>query len=328
MEKEYYTLEEAERRFGLRFEDIKYLIQESKITPVFYLENQRYIVGSWYKGIGFVGHASVFYKGLVHLHHDTQLALIKKGRVRALEFGIIKRLDIQDIDNTYPFKTPTPNTFMHSWEPLDKQALQERPFGARLFPKEGINLFELVGSLVEGIADLSQKAKEAGKLENADKVEIDAKSESEKFDIKDQNQLLKTADILVLHQDLVRLGVIKEQPVIIHQEQARIESKSAETKANGLPQLEIPKKRSNQFTELLERILLANPKISAKGAWRVLEDEVSKDPDERFYDVDTILKDVSNTEIAWQSRYGNSSITKLSTFDAAVSRVRKRLSAS
>lgn len=333
MEKEYYTLEEAERRFGLSFENFKYLIQESQITPVFYLENQQYIVGSWHKGIGFVGHASVFYKGLVHLHHDTQLALINKGRVRALEFGLIKRQNMQHIDVSYPFRTPTPNTFLHSWEPLDKQALLERPLGARLFPKEGINLLELVGSLVEGIADISQKAKETDIVEKADGFEItpnsNLKPESEKFDIKDQNQLLKTTDILVLHQDLVRLGIIKEQPVPLSQElgqeQAQIENKAIETKPDELPAPETPKKRSNQLTELLERILLANPKISAKEAWRVLEDEVSKDLDERTYDTDGILKDVSHSEIAWQSRYGNSSITKLSTFDSSVSRAKKRI---
>lgn len=258
-----------------------------------------------------------------------QLTLINKGRARALEFGLIKRKNMQHIDVSYPFRTPTPNTFMHSWEPLDKQELLERPLGARLFPKEGINLLELVGSLYKGIADISQKAKEAGIVEKADGFETIPRSESEKFDIKDQNQLLKTADILVLHQDLVRLGIIKEQPAPLsleqEQKQAQIESKSAETKLDELPPPETPKKRSNQLTDLLERILLANPKISAKEAWRVLEDEVSRDLDERTFDIDGILKDVSHSEIAWQSRYGNSSITKLSTFDGLVSRVRKRL---
>lgn len=181
--------------------------------------------------------------------------------------------------------------------------------------------------MIEGVAEVSQKAKEYSALEKKGSITFEPKSDFEKFEIKDQNQLLKTTDILILHQDLVRLGFVKQEPKTISSAPILIEAKSAENEAQKLPDPTNPKKRSNQLTELLERILIANPKISAKAAWRVLEDEVSKDIDERLYDVDAILKDVSNTEIAWQSRYGNSSITKLSTFDGAVSRVRKRISA-
>ncbi len=119
---------------------------------------------------------------------------------------------------------------------------------------------------------------------------------------------------------MARLGIIKEQPASLSHKQEQIESKPIE-----IPPPETPKKRSNQLTELFEKILLTNPKTSAKEARRILEDEVSIDLDERTFDTDGILMDVSHSEIAWKSRYGNSSVTKLSTFDGAVSRVRKRL---
>ena len=102
---------------------------------------------------------------------------------------------------------------------------------------------------------------------------------------------------------------------------------TTQSNTEGTAQPPKKKTRSNQLTELLERIVSANPTISAKEAWRVIETEVELETDERLYDIDAILKDVTNSEIAWQSRYGNSSITKLSTFDAAISRVRKRLNA-
>lgn len=331
MEKEYYRLNEVKSRFGLSFEDIKYLVQESKITPVFYLQNQQYIVGSWFKSKGFVAHAKVFYKGLVYLNHDAQLTLLNKGRVRALEFGLVKPQNMQNISTTYPLRTPTPNTFMYSWEPLTEQELLQRPLGARLLPNESVDWFELVNSLVEGVAEASQKAKEYSSFDEAGNITFEPLPASDKFNIKDQNQLLKAADILILRQELIRLEIIKGEAPQAIQHQAQIEASPSESKEteNKPPKItapDAPKKRSNQLTELLERVLADNPTISAKETWRVLEEEVSKELDERLFDTDGILMDVSHSEIAWKSRYGNLSSTKLTTFDAAVSRVRKRLS--
>lgn len=320
MEKEYYTLEEAERRFELGFEDIKYLVQKSKITPVFYLEAERYVIGTWENGLGFIGHAVASYKGLVYLSHDVQLTLINEGRVRALEFGVGNKLALYNVDIRYPFKTPAPNAFVCEWEPCEYDELVKRPICARLVPKEGASILDVVGGLVESLVEASQNLdkKRPRILENSSKQRDSLITEQPELEIKDRNHLFKQDDILILHQDLVHLGVIKKLPESITQ--GKIENKPDE-----LSSPELPKKRSNQLTELLERLLMANPKVSAKEAWRTLEEEVSKDLDERTYDTDGILMDVSHSEIAWKSRYGNSSVTKLSTFDGALSRVRKRL---
>jgi len=375
MEKEYYTLDEAQRLFSLSLDDVVYLVQQAKITPVFYVEPAQYVVGTWEPGSRFIGHGVAWHKGLLYLSHNDQLTLIRKGRVRALEFGIGNVKAFYNWKTGYPFKTATPNEYVAEWQPLSQNEAALKPVCARLVPKEEVPVLSIVGELFESFAELSLKYQE-GKLGNEKPVfqpsEAKAKSEAELV-IKDRNHLFKLENMLILRRDLVQQQFIQQaathqstihQPII---QQSNIEplpgaaqtttaSTAGNTTVNAVQQTKKPaltvsvesepdsserqptihtirlqqtekKTRSNQLTELLERIVADNPKISAKQAWRVLETEVALDIDERIYDTDAILKDVSNTEIAWQSRYGNSSVTKLSTFDAAVSRVRKRLKA-
>ena len=373
MEKEYYTLDEAQRLFNLSFDDVVYLIQQAKITPIFYVEPAQYVIGTWEHGSRFVGHGVAWHKGLLCLSHNDQLTLIRKGRVRALEFGIGNINDCYNWDIRYPFKTVTPNEFVAEWQPLSQKEAKLKPACARLVPKEEVPMLSIVGDIFESFAELSLKhqQRQLGNEQPAFKPR-DSKTDSEaELVIKDRNHLFKKEHILILRRDLEQQNIIPKantqqshiapantkplleaiQPAIetnsepVTENTQVIDAQYSETRAltvsaeselsatttqsNTEGTAQPPKKqtRSNQLTELLERIVSANPTISAKQAWRVIETEVELETDERLYDIDGILKDVTNSEIAWQSRYGNSSITKLSTFDAAVSRVRKRLNA-
>lgn len=83
IEKEYYRIEELEKRFDISFSDLQYLVENEQIDVAFLLsEPRRFIIGGWRKDQGFIGYSKVIYQGLVKVHQIEQLnVLSKKARI-------------------------------------------------------------------------------------------------------------------------------------------------------------------------------------------------------------------------------------------------------
>ena len=82
-------------------------------------------------------------------------------------------------------------------------------------------------------------------------------------------------------------------------------------------------KRENELHTLIERIVMENPRITAKETWRMIE--VDWDRDEPIFDLDGILMVVDSTSLRWKSRYGKTQTFKFTSLDSALSRIKKKI---
>ena len=130
---------------------------------------------------------------------------------------------------------------------------------------------------------------------------------------------IKKEELCASHAQLVELGIVLQEKST---EDVKVLAK------NSLPtdvKLEKPVKRSSQLTMLIERIVLAKPNMKAIEVWRQLRVEVQMDVLDREYDTEGILKDMTPSELLWDSRYGHSPSVQKTSFDSKVSRIKKNL---
>lgn len=95
--KEYYRISELKERFNVSVEDIKYLVENSKIELVFYVETHKYIFGGWLKDKGFVGFGTLNYRGLVKVTEQEQQELVLKDIKIIKSFKLISKDDIANV---------------------------------------------------------------------------------------------------------------------------------------------------------------------------------------------------------------------------------------
>tara|TARA_Y100001938_G_C7864097_1_gene317056 strand:- start:75 stop:590 length:516 start_codon:yes stop_codon:yes gene_type:complete len=86
--------------------------------------------------------------------------------------------------------------------------------------------------------------------------------------------------------------------------------------------------RSSQFHELLAELIRIHPKLSKKQCEKILRQEVELSKDERTYDRKGVILDISDTELLWESSYGNQQTIKLNSLGTILSKVRKKIIAS
>ena len=117
IQKEYYRFDELEKRFDLSFSDLLYLVENSKIDLAFHIEQNQFVIGGWLKDKGFVGYATIFYRGLVKVSHSEQLSLLSKNKVNCKTFSLINKENIINHNLDYPFETQPPHSFLFDWRP-------------------------------------------------------------------------------------------------------------------------------------------------------------------------------------------------------------------
>lgn len=83
--------------------------------------------------------------------------------------------------------------------------------------------------------------------------------------------------------------------------------------------------RTTQFHELLAELLKAHPKLSKKHCEKILRQERELLKEEREFDRKGIIVDISDTELVWESSYGNRQTIKLSSLGTILSKVRKKI---
>ena len=79
--------------------------------------------------------------------------------------------------------------------------------------------------------------------------------------------------------------------------------------------------RENQLHTLIERIVRANPNITAREAWRLIQHDA--EADQPFYDHEGILSVVDDDCIEWSSHHGNEDSLNRKSFTTRLSKIKK-----
>ncbi|MGY8874964.1 MAG: hypothetical protein ACKVJ5_01220 [Pseudoalteromonas sp.] len=275
IEKEYYRLDELEKRFDLSFSDVLYLVENSKLYLAFRLTDNKFIIGGWAKGNGFIGYASVKYSGFASITQKDQLTLLSKHKTNCKYFWLLNKDKIVSANYDYPFESKTPNAFLHTWQPKQPSNISWDRIPAKLFPKEQEHtLHSFKNAMTNTFKALGAEQSKPNEYEK----EFDARIPKVQFYSEGIN--FELADICVLHEDLLKAGIGKTQEI------------AEVTKAISpiTKDIQTSETRTDDFHELLVRLISAEPALTAKLYWRNLEYELDDNKDYRVFDNITYLQ--------------------------------------
>lgn len=308
--KNYYRIEELKIRFDISESDILYWLENEQISFVTPQPNQKYVIGGWAEGGAFIGYGIAEYKGLIAVSSEVEKQIFEKGKAVINSCWLTEKDKIIYISESYEFKVPLPNNYIKYWQPNMLSNIEWNKIPAKRYPTIGKDNAQLFKVAIESIS---------GSISGKDVSNLFDDESQIKDVLKAPFLQIKKEDLCVTQAQLINLGVIKPDKG----------SESTQNIANNISLLKInsqePIKRSSQLTTLIERIVIAKPKIKTIEVWRRLRVEVETDLLDREYDTEGILKDMTANELFWDSRYGHSPSVKKSTFDAKVSRIRTRL---
>jgi hypothetical protein len=314
IEKEYYRFDELEKRFDLSFSDLQYLVENSKIDLAFHIEQNQFVMGGWLKKKGFIGYSTIFYKGLVKVNHSEQLTLLAKNKVISKTFSLLNKKNIINHDLEYPFETQPPHSFLFDWRPKVITDIEWDFVPAKLFPKEREHSIRSLRNTFMSTLDTlkvevpKQADKESDFMAKIPQVEFYA--EGIKFTLN---------DICILHNDLVKLEVIKQVKEIKTHQENDIQLVKINSDSPKIP-------RKDDFHELFVNIVTHKPEYTAKEYWRLLESESEEMEGFRALDNYNLLIEITGNYIKWQDRSGKPrKDISFTAFSNRLSKVRKEV---
>jgi hypothetical protein len=285
--KEYYRITELKDRFNVSVEDIKYLVENSKIELVFYNEVNQYIFGGWLEGKGFVGYGSLNYSGLVKIAEQEQRKLLLNENISIKSFRLLNKKNISNVNHNYPYKSPLPNAFLYAWQPKAIKDIEWIYIPAKLFHHEKEHHFRSMGNMIKDAMSSFDTAQE-----------VLAKTDTSVFDKAPKKGFyhegieLQFSDSCVLHDDLVKLNIIQQEL------------------SNNSNAQSCPSKRP--IDTLLISILKQFPKDKPAELWSKLQADISQAT--RLLDIDEIIDEVGEKELFWYDLEGEPQTLKRKSF--------------
>jgi hypothetical protein len=295
---EYYRPQELESKFSLTIEALRRLIEQDKVSVAVFSTSTKFIYG--FQKSRFHGSGICSYEGLVGLYRHDALQLLQSGKARISRGALLEPEKAKILSTDYPFQTKLPNTFVHTWNAASFKGAKVKSVDVKKYPFES-----------KGIASVFNDAIKGSKLLD---LEIDERSAStlsrfDNYQLTSDSDIYVLPDICVTADELYRAGVIDEPPTP--------ESMTKEDYKVG--------KRSNELHELLFKILQhTDEKLSAKQCEKILASEAKLADSEREFDTAAILRDVSESELAWVSSRGNYQTFQLSSLGTTLSKLKKR----
>jgi hypothetical protein len=298
IKKDYYRYDELNPRFNILDADLVYWHEKGLLSFVIPQLIQDYIIGGWIKDQGFRGYGVVEYKGLIGIPSGTEKLILEKGKSHIDDCWLLELDKIKYLDDSYRFSVPLPNSLIYSWQPKTLAEIKWDKIPAKRFPT--VRKEHSVQPFIKAMESISKKESKPMSY-----------FESDLKDVLDSPYLgIKKQELCITHFKLIELGVIPD-----------------ETNVLSSPILEIFEKdsRTNDFHDLLLKILRHHPGLSAKKIWILLERDFQMPEDERVYDTHNILRDISGNEIYWVSRHKNDNYFRFSSLAPTLSKLKKLL---
>lgn len=306
--KEYYRLDELNKRFGVNFNDVQYAVESGALKLTFHVSNQRFVIGRKHLTKGLIAAGIARYSGLVSVSENEQLELIKHGIIKCRHFTLLQKSNITQLESKYPFKSSIPNKLMEDWKPKVLEQVISDAVAATICPKEQNNALKFAGqTFLNVMADISQKNKQDVKVDTS----IYDRFSDFQFQFEDIEFTQK--DICIQQQEVGILGSVLDSPNPVNKLDVASHYDSDKTT------------RTNDFHDVLIRILNKNSGFSAKKIWLLLEKECELPNGERQYDIHNIIRDIFDGEIYWVSIHQNENYFKFSSLAATLSRLKSQL---
>jgi len=303
-----YTLAEAMEKLELNQSDLKHEVHTGNLKAVVYIAGRSILLFSA-REEGWIGHGSCTYRGHMLVHSDTILKLLDAETVTfATSRGrLLDNSGVSNWQTAYPFKSPTPHGPLNRWLDGDLDRLPFSHMAATFYPTEHDSIHKVVGDLMESFSQgFGAKIDQA----DLDKLNPNNAANDQKLDFK-KNSGIEPKDLRIPKSEIERFtGKLKTQ------QQADKALEAIKTVTQKKPQ-----QRENQLHNLIQLILTEEPKISAKRAWAVIENDASSD--EPVFDKDGILLNVDADCIEWQSRHGAEQTLSWGSFQPLLTKLKR-----
>ncbi|OBP14203.1 hypothetical protein A5320_16325 [Rheinheimera sp. SA_1] len=309
-DRKYYRLDEL-ANFGVTEGTVRYLIEQDKLQPVFFLPPSHYVLGGYHAN-KFKGFAIAWYKGLVSIPCSKVVQLLSKGKVTSTEMNLLQREKITVVSSEYPFDVPWPNSYIGSWLKADLAQISWSVIPAKAYPRE---CDSLMASFVDMLNTINSGSRTA--VDDATKLESKIFENHPKRILSAAGQNFNFVDICIQTTDLISIGLFD-----INQPSNELPDNQESTKTGAFDN-----QFKNEFEELLARILMAKPQLKAKEIHRFLCVEAEKEEDSRVFDRHNVLMGETNGIISWRDKYrGNVECSyTLDSLRNVISRVRGKL---
>lgn len=293
---DYYRPQELESKFNLTIEALRRLVEQDKVSVAIFSTSSKYVYG--FQKNHFHGSGVCNYEGLIGLYRHDALQLLQSGKARVSRGVLLEPEKAKILSTDYPFKTQVPNSFLHSWNAASFKGAKVKSVDVKKYPFES-----------KSIASIIKDARVAAKSPDLEISERLTSTSYDNYQLTSDSDIYKLPDICVTADELYRAGVIDEPPTL---------------KAMTKEDYDVGK-RSNELHELLFKILQhTNKKLPAKQCEKILVSEAQLADSEREFDTAAILRDVSESELAWVSSRGNYQTFQLSSLGTTLSKLRKR----
>lgn len=289
-DKEYFTITEVED--SISKSDLFYAVQSRELVFSFFIPETLYIAVEPYSEEK-VGQCVLAYEGIISLTNDDSIKLIHDKSMQLTSVKLANRANATVHAIDYPFQLKLPNPYFDNW----------RSRKLRDMPDTDIEAIVMASEITDGRKFLNSILKS-----NEISQDIPKTFRSNPITIKLENAVLR-------REHLIQANLLNE-------------SKTAHTNEALFANFSTSGQRTNQFHELLAELIGSHPKLSKKQCERILRREVELSKDERSYDRKGIILDISDTELLWESSYGNQQTLKLNSLGTILSKVRKRINAS
>ena len=293
---EYYRPQELKSKFSLTIEALRRLVEQNKLSVSVFSNSSKFVYG--FQKSRFHGSGVCNYEGLVGLYRHDAIQLLQSGKARISRGILLEPEKARFLSTDYPFQTKLPNSFVYSWNAASFKGAKIKSVDVKKYPFE-----------TKSIASVIKDAIDASKSPDLEIGERPTSTSFDSYQLTSDSDIYKLPDICVTADELYRAGVIDKPPTP--------EPTTKEDYNVG--------KRSNELHELLFKILQhTDKKLSAKQCEKILASEAKLADSEREFDTAAILRDVSESELAWVSSRGNYQTFQLSSLGTTLSKLRKR----
>ena len=290
----WFTLEEAAQKLEVTVSELSYKIEKGKISATAFVTDYPLLAVSISNKTQWLGRATCKYRGHIKLTAALSIALLDGKPVQQGErpLSICDPAGISDWSSECPFQQDAPIAPLCGWKPLAFTEGLEEELLFLPAPRIGIPADTIMEQASNWLQALSSKAP-------ANSAKTLAQVKPHERLIFDRSPFIKSNQLRISYSEFF--------PEKTH-------SPHSSLSLSG---------RENQLHPLIARIITDTGMTSAKLIWKEISKEYQRD--DPIYDTESILQRVSDGEIEWQSRHGNTNYMRLSSFRSAVKRAKEKL---
>lgn len=315
MQGPWYTFDEAQELLSLNRSELLYEIDSGAVRPVVTTKQRPFLVFKRDKDRRWIGLGTCDYRGSLEFHPDSITNLIENGEIK-LGKGSARLLEPKKAKNwsgNYPFKQQPPFDLLAEWRGDESEGVDLSKVIVTPLPLEGESSTAFIGGLAKSAMQFV--AKDDPILSNSKEMTQITKAMEQypyawSFDV---NSKFLAEDLRIAASEIERF---KTSKVLDQEEEQEPQS--------GKPLISrLEGKRTNQLHELFCRALEANPSVTAKQLWSIIQDDWESDTP--LYDSESIITNMDESCVEWRSDHYNDQALKRSCFGPVLSKLKKKM---